>query len=134
MEDFPALGWLAVSTILANVLTTGFALVLLRRHPNRRLRYLVLMVGMVSFTQTAALFGMLNVRGLSEAIGHFHYFITAMAGMSFIYVLWREISDRNRTDRMLRLAEHENQVMQSRLERKPTTRTSELPVVSSNPN
>jgi len=128
------LGWLAVSTILANVFTTVFALVLLRRHPNRRLRYLVVMVGAVSVTQTAGLFGILNVHGLSEAIGRFQYFITAMTGMAFLYVLWREISDRNRTDKMLRLAEHENQVMQSRLERKPSTRTAELPVVAPGAN
>jgi len=122
-------GWLAASTILANILTTGFALLLLRRHQNRRLRYLVLTVGIFSVSQTAAIFGMLQSEGIWQVVGKFQHFIMAMTGMVFVYILWREISDRNRTDRMLRLAEHENQVMQSRLERKPTTKTAELPAV-----
>jgi len=122
-------GWLAASTILANILTTGFALLLLRKHQNRRLRYLVLTVGIFSVSQTAALFGMLQSEGIWQVVGKFQHFIMAMTGMVFVYILWREISDRNRTDRMLRLAEHENQVMQSRLERKPATKTAELPAV-----
>ena len=123
------MGWLAASTILANVLTTGFAFLLLGKHPNRRLRYLVLTVGIFSVSQTAALFGMLQAEGLWQAVGKFQHFVMALTGMVFVYILWREISDRNKTDRMLRLAEHENQVMQSRLERKPGTKTVEVPVV-----
>jgi hypothetical protein len=111
------------------VLTTGFAFLLLGKHPNRRLRYLVLTVGIFSVSQTAALFGMLQAEGLWQAVGKFQHFVMALTGMVFVYILWREISDRNKTDRMLRLAEHENQVMQSRLERKPGTKTVEVPVV-----
>ena len=46
--------WMAIMLVSANVLTLAWALKLLGRQPNRRLRHLVLTVSIVSMTQTAA--------------------------------------------------------------------------------
>jgi hypothetical protein len=86
-----------------------------------------LTVGLVSVSQTASYILQTQSDELSRALVAVQQFVTAIACMGSIYILWREISDRNRTDRMLRLAEHENQVMQSRLERTAPYRTGEHP-------
>lgn len=119
--------WMALSTIVVNVLTTTSVLLLLGRHQNRRLRYLVLTIGIVSVSQTAAYVFKLQGDGFSRTVSSFQQFVTALASMAAVYLLWREISDRNRTDRMLRLTEHENQVMQCRLEKRPSAAMSRFP-------
>ncbi|MFN0105057.1 MAG: hypothetical protein ACKV2U_23605 [Bryobacteraceae bacterium] len=105
---------MAVLLIMANGLTLAWALKLLGRHPNRRLRHLVLTVSIVSISQTVAFLCHLQGQSLLQAASVLQQCVTSMGTMAAVYLLWVEIRDRNRTDRMLRLAEHENQVRQGR--------------------
>lgn len=107
--------WMAILLIVANGLTLVWALKLLGRQPNRRLRHLVLTVSIVSISQTVAFLCHLKGQSLIQAASILQQCVTSMGTMAAVYLLWVEIRDRNRTDQMLRLAEHENQVRQSRV-------------------
>ncbi|MBL8237634.1 MAG: hypothetical protein JNM66_09460 [Bryobacterales bacterium] len=113
---------MAVLLIAVNVLTVVWALKLLGKKPNRRLRHLVLTVSIVSMSQTVAFLGHLEGKSLLQAATAVQQCVTSMGAMAAVYLLWVEIRDRNRTDQMLRLAEHENQVRQGRLAREPRVR------------
>ena len=107
--------WMAILLIVANGLTLVWALKLLGRQPNRRLRHLVLTVSIVSISQTVAFLCHLQGQSLIQAASILQQCVTSMGTMAAVYLLWVEIRDRNRTDQMLRLAEHESQVRQSRV-------------------
>lgn len=109
--------WMAILLIAANLLTVAWALKLLGRQPNRRLRHLVLTVSIVSVSQTVAFICHLQGKSLLQAASVLQQCVTAMGTMAAVYLLWVEIRDRHRIDQMLRLAEHENQVRQGRLAR-----------------
>ena len=99
--------WMAMLLIAANALTLIWASKLLGRQPNRRLRALVLTVGIVSVSQTVAFFSHLQGQSLIQAAMAVQQCVTSMGTMAAVYLLWVEIRDRNRTDRLLRLAEYE---------------------------
>jgi hypothetical protein len=91
-----------------SVLTLLWALRLLGRRPNRRLRHLVLAVTIISITQTVVFLCHWQGQSLSQAVGVLQQCITSMGTLAALYLLWVEIRDRNRTDHLLRLAEHGN--------------------------
>ena len=119
------MNWIAILLIGANVLTLAWALKLLGRQPNRRLRHLVLTVSIVSISQTVAFLCHLQGQTLSQAASVLQQCVTSMGTMAAVYLLWVEIRDRNRTDHMLRLAEHESHARQGRVARE--TRLRGLP-------
>lgn len=106
---------MALLLLGTNVLTLTWALRLLGRRPNRGLRHLVLIVSIVSISQTVAFLCHLQGQSLLQAASVLQQCITSMGTLAAVYLLWVEIRDRNRTDHMLRLAEHESQVRQGRL-------------------
>ena len=106
--------WLPILLIVTNGLTLVWALKLLGRKPNRSLRLLVLTVSIVSLSQTAGFLCHLQGESLMQAAATLQQCVTAMGTMAAVYLLWVEIRDRSRTDRMLRLAEHESQVRHGR--------------------
>lgn len=105
---------MAVLLLLTNALTLIWAVRLLGRHPNRGMRYLVLAVSIVSLSQTVLFICHLQGRSFMEAASVLLQCVTSMSTMAAVYLLWVEIRDRNRTDQMLRLAEHQNQVTEGR--------------------
>jgi len=113
--EVTGMDWMAMLLIVTNALTLGWALKLLGRRPNRQLRHLVLTVSIVSISQTVAFLCHLQGQSLLQAASVLQQCVTSMGTMAAVYLLWVEIRDRNRTDQMLRLAEHENQVRQSRV-------------------
>jgi hypothetical protein len=110
-----AMDWITILLVSANVLTLAWALQLLGRQPNRRLRHLVLTVSIVSMTQTAAFLCHLQGQSLMQAVVVVQQCVTSMGTLAAVYLLWVEIRDRRRTDEMLRLAEHESQVRHGRV-------------------
>lgn len=95
-------------TIIASLCATGCSLLLVRRGPSSRLRYLTLTVGLMSFAQTANLLHMQGVwTGGSLYVVHVHQSLVAGLSLLAMYLLAMEVYDRNFTDRRLRLAEHE---------------------------
>ena len=109
--------WMAILLVGANGLTLAWALKLLGRQPNRRLRHLVLTVSIVSMTQTAAFLSHLQGQSLMEAAAVVQQCVTSMGTLAAVYLLWVEIRDRRRTDAMLRLAEHESNVRHGKVMR-----------------
>lgn len=107
--------WISILLISANGMTLAWALKLLSRQPNRRLRHLVLTVSIVSISQTVAFLCHLQGQSLMQAAAVLQQCVTSMGTLAAVYLLWVEIRDRNRTDQMLRLAEHENQVRSGRM-------------------
>jgi hypothetical protein len=94
--------------IIASLCATGCSLLLVRRGPSPRLRYLTLTVGLMSFAQTANLLHIQGVwTGGSLYVVHVHQSLVAGLSLLAMYLLGVEIYDRNFTDRRLRLAEHE---------------------------
>lgn len=100
---------MTILLIAANGLTLVWALRILGRQSTRRLRHLVLTVSIVSISQTVAFVCHLQGQTLLQAAGAVQQCVTSMGTMAAVYLLWVEIRDRNRVDRMLRLAEHGNQ-------------------------
>ena len=113
--DMLRMNWMPALLLMTNALTIVWALRLLGRRPNRRLRHLVLTVSIVSMTQTVAFLCHLQGRSLFEAATVLQQCVTSMGAMAAVYLLWVEVRDRNRTDHLLRLAEHESRVRQGRL-------------------
>ena len=102
-------------TIIASLCATGCSLLLVRRGPSPRLRYLTLTVGLMSFAQTANLLHMQGVwTGGTLYVVHIHQSLVAGLSLLAMYLLAVEVYDRNFTDRRLRLAEHELLVMGAR--------------------
>jgi hypothetical protein len=97
-----------IPTIIANLATTGCALLLVRRGPTRRLKTLTLTVGLMSLAQTA---GCLHAQGLlmgtAPYLAQVHQLLAAGLSLIAIFLLAREVFDRGLMDRKLRLAEHE---------------------------
>jgi hypothetical protein len=97
-----------IPTIIANLATTGCALLLVRRGPTRRLKTLTLTVGLMSLAQTA---GCLHAQGLlmgsAPYLAQVHQLLAASLSLIAIALLAREVFDRGLMDRKLRLAEHE---------------------------
>lgn len=97
-----------LSTVAANLATTGCALLLLRRGPSSRLRLLTLTVGLMSLAQTAACLHSNAIwAGGSTYVSQAHEPLVACLSLLSIYLLGVEIWDRNLTDRKLRLLEHD---------------------------
>jgi hypothetical protein len=96
------------STVLAHFLTTGCALMLIRRGPNRRLRLLTVTVGLMSLSQTIML---LQCGGLWQTssiyLAGIHQALIGGLSLLAIHLLGKEIYDRKHTDQRLRLIEHE---------------------------
>ena len=109
---------MTVLLLATNGLTLVWALRLLGRQPNRQLRHLVLTVSIVSCSQTVAFLCHLQGQSLIQAASVLQQCVTSMGTMAAVYLLWVEVRDRNRTDQLLRLAEHENQARRGRMERK----------------
>ena len=106
---------MAILLIVANGLTVAWALKLLGRKPNRRLRHLVLTVSIVSISQTALFLGHRQGDSLVHAAALLQQCLSSMGALAAVYLLWVEIRDRSRTDHMLRLAEHETLVRHGRM-------------------
>lgn len=104
---------MTVLLLLANGLTLIWALRLLGRRPNRGLRQLVLTVSIVSISQTVAFLSHSQGQSIWQAASVLQECMTSMGTLAAVYLLWVEVRDRSRTDHMLRLAEHENQVRQA---------------------
>ena len=120
------MNWIALFNVLVNISATGAALVLLNRISNRRIRCLVLIMGMVAFSQTFSFILIFENEIWSHMIWGCQRMVATCGSAAGLYYLFREMTDRNRTDRILRLTEHENQVMQSRLEKRTQPRTAEV--------
>lgn len=101
--------WMAMVLLAANGLTLAWAVRLLGRRPNRRLRLLVLTVSIVSISQTVAFACHTQGQSMMQAAAVLQQCVTSMGTLAAVYLLWVEMRDRNRTDRLLRLAEYENQ-------------------------
>ena len=80
--------WMAILLIMANGLTLVWALKLLGRQPNRRLRYLVLTVSIVSISQTVAFLCHLQGQSLIQAASVLQQCVTSMGTMAAVYLLW----------------------------------------------
>lgn len=94
--------------VIANLTATGCALLLTRRGPSPRLRLLTLTVGMMSLAQTTSFLYAQGVwTGGQLYMQHVHHELMAGFSLLAIYLLGKEILDRNLTDKRLRLAEHE---------------------------
>jgi hypothetical protein len=94
--------------VIANLIATACALMLVRRGPSPRLRLLTLTVGLMSLAQTTHF---LHTQGIWTGgrlyMESIHHMLVAALSLLAIYLLGTEIYDRNLTDRRLRLAEHE---------------------------
>ena len=110
---------------LVNSVAAAAATLLLHRISSRRIRYLVLIMGVLAFSQTSSLVVIFQNDAWSRSIWSGQQMVVTLATVSGLYLLFREMTDRNRTDRILRLTEHENQVMQGRLQRHAAARTGE---------
>jgi hypothetical protein len=95
-------------TIIANLLATGCALLLMRKGPTRRLRLLVLTVGLTSLAQTALCLHGSGIAGLSTLpMLPIHQVIVAGLSLFAVYLLGLEVRERNVSERRMRLVEHE---------------------------
>lgn len=94
--------------VAANLITTGCALLLVRRGPSPRLRLLTLSVGLLALSQNAHFLYSQGIwSGGDLYFRQLHHSLVAGLSLLAIYLLGSEIHDRNLTDRKLRLAEHE---------------------------
>jgi len=92
----------------ANLAAAGCAILLMRKSPTRRLRLLVLVVGLLSLGQTVLglqATGVINLRIFSALPLH----VVIMAGLSLhsVYLLALEVRERSLSERRMRLVEHE---------------------------
>ncbi|MCC6363609.1 MAG: hypothetical protein IT165_08785 [Bryobacterales bacterium] len=96
------------TTILANLLATGCALLLVHRGPSRRLKLLAFTVGLMSLSQTAALLHSVGIWSAPAAhVAQFHELLVAALALQALYLLGQEMYEQNYKDRMLRLIEFE---------------------------
>lgn len=95
-------------TIIANLLATACALLLMRKGPTRRLRLLVLTVGLTSLAQTALCLHGSGIASLSTLpMLPIHQVIVAGLSLFAVYLLGLEVRERNVSERRMRLVEHE---------------------------
>lgn len=98
-----------IPTLIANLATTGCALLMVRKGPTRRLKILTFTVGLMSLAQTASFF---HSQGLYAAgvvaISYANQILAAGLSLVAIIVLTREIYDRAQMDRKLRLVEFDS--------------------------
>lgn len=106
---------MALLLLLVNGLTIVWALRLLGRQPDRGLRLLVLTVSIVSLSQTVAFLCHTQGRSWMDAAATLQQCVTSMGTMAAVYLLWMEIRHRRRTDHLLRLAEYDSLMLQSRM-------------------
>ena len=92
-------------TILASLLVTGSALLLIKRGANRRLKLLALTVGLMSLTQIVVL--LQATRHSRSRIVEAYQLLVASLSLTAVYLLGLEIRDRRRADRQLRLLEQD---------------------------
>ncbi|MCC6390341.1 MAG: hypothetical protein IT167_07045 [Bryobacterales bacterium] len=93
-------------TILANLLATGCALLLVHRGPSRRLKLLAFTVGLMSLSQTAALLHSVGIWSPPAAhVAQLHELLVAALALQAIYLLGQEVYEQNYKDRKLRLLE-----------------------------
>jgi len=95
-------------TILANLLATGCAILLMRKGPTRRLRHLVLTVGLMSLAQTAlcvSASGIVNIASFPAE--QLRQVMVGALSLYAVYLLGLEVRDRNVSERRMRLVEHE---------------------------
>ena len=109
-----AVNIMILTTILANLLSTGCAVLLVRRGPTPRLRLLTLVVGLASLSQTAAFLHAQGIWHSGTSVAQMHQLLVGALSLCALHLLSLEIRDRNLTDRKLRLTEYELEVMQSR--------------------
>jgi len=119
------------TTILANLLVTGAALLMLRRGPTRRLKMLTLAVGLMSLAQTAAYMHLQNVWKVdSTVVIIIHQWLVIGLCVSALYLLGAEIYERSSRERTLRLMEHAANIdWQSRRNSPPSVPRPEAPVL-----
>ncbi len=121
----------AAPMVIANLIATACALLLVRRGPSPRLRLLTLTVGLMSLAQTTSF---LHAQGIWTGgklyMDSIHHVLVAALSLLAIYLLGTEIYDRNLTDRRLRLAEHETlaPIPAAPVEKKAANHVDRLPV------
>ncbi|MBV6430321.1 MAG: hypothetical protein IANPNBLG_00430 [Bryobacteraceae bacterium] len=94
------------TTILANLLATGCALLLVHRGPSRRLKLLAFTVGLMSLSQTAALLHTVGIWSVpAVGVARLHELLVAGLALQAIYLLGQEVYEQNYKDRKLRLIE-----------------------------
>jgi len=94
------------TTILANLLATGCALLLVHRGPSRRLKLLAFTVGLMSLSQTAALLHSVGIWSApATQMAQFHELLVAALALQAVYLLGQEMYEQNYKDRKLRLVE-----------------------------
>jgi len=94
--------------VIANLMAAGCAMLLIRKGSTRRLRLLVLVVGLMSLGQTVLCLqatGVINLQLLSAL--PLHVVITAGLSLHSVYLLGLEVRERNLNERRMRLVEHE---------------------------
>jgi len=94
-------------TLLAHFLATGFSLMLTRRGP-RRLRWLSLVVGLMSMTQTMAFLhrnGMMHDGPTAQFLADIHEGLVAVLCVWAIVLLAYETLERKWLDMKIRLLE-----------------------------
>jgi hypothetical protein len=94
------------TTILANLLATGCAILLVHRGPSRRLKLLAFTVGLMSLSQTAALLHTVGIWSVpAVGVAQLHELLVAGLALQAIYLLGQEVYEQNYKDRKLRLIE-----------------------------
>jgi hypothetical protein len=96
-----------LTTILANLMVTGAALLMLRRGPTKRLKLMTLAVGLMSLAQTVAYMHLQGVFALDPGVVLMvHQWLVIGLCVGSLYLLGREIYDRSSRERTMRLMEH----------------------------
>jgi hypothetical protein len=107
-------------SILAYLLTTLCAFTLLRRSGyNRRLRILMVVIGILSLCQAVNLLGNVGVWVVNNRVASHVDLFVGYVCLVAIYILEKEARDRKRTDMRLRLVEFESNAQQLRQNREP---------------
>ena len=94
-----AVNIMILTTILANLLSTGCAVLLVRRGPTPRLRLLTLVVGLASLSQTAAFLHAQGIWQSGTSVAQMHQLLVGALSLCALHLLSLEIRDRNLTDR-----------------------------------
>lgn len=101
-------------TVLVNLVATGSSMLLLRRGSSRRLRRLILAVGIMSMAQLSV--AVYSAIAGSAPLPTLYQALVGVMALYALYLLYDETRDRNMTDLRLRLAEHEGQARQAHVE------------------
>ncbi|MBI3209183.1 MAG: hypothetical protein HYZ37_09830 [Candidatus Solibacter usitatus] len=94
-------------TVLGHLLSTGTALLLLRRGSSKRLRLLTLTVALMSLSQTLFLLEAVGQWGQGASLSGFvHQFMMVVLPLIALYLLRLEIRDRYYSNKSLQVVEY----------------------------